>query len=148
MTALAPHITAFFEQRLPLERGASEHTRDSYAYAFKLFLTYASTCLKVAPSELTVEQMDAPLVVDFLQDLETTRSNSPSSRQTSGWPRSNPSCTSWNIACRQRWSVSGGSSRFPSRKRPPPGNLWVNSERSGRCWFRSSSNTRQDEGVW
>jgi integrase/recombinase XerD len=80
MTALAPHITAFFEQRLPLERGASEHTRDSYAYAFKLFLTYASTRLKVAPSELTVEQMDAPLVVDFLQDLETTRSNSPSSR--------------------------------------------------------------------
>jgi len=80
MTALAPHITAFFEQRLPLERGASEHTRDSYAYAFKLFLTYASTRLTVAPSELTVEQMDAPLVVDFLQDLETTRSNSPSSR--------------------------------------------------------------------
>jgi integrase/recombinase XerD len=80
MTALAPHITAFFEQRLPLERGASEHTRDSYAYAFKLFLTYARTRLKVAPSELTVEQMDAPLVVDFLQDLETTRSNSPSSR--------------------------------------------------------------------
>jgi site-specific recombinase XerD len=34
----------------------------------------------VAPSELTVEQMDAPLVVDFLHDLETTRGNSPSSR--------------------------------------------------------------------
>src|SRR5260370_26770855 len=80
MTALAPHITAFFEQLLPLERGASEHTRDSYAYAFKLFLTYASTRLTVAPSELTVEQMDAPLVVDFLHDLETTRGNSPSSR--------------------------------------------------------------------
>lgn len=31
MTALAPHVTAFFEQRLPIERGASEHTRDSYA---------------------------------------------------------------------------------------------------------------------
>ena len=42
MTALAPHLTAFFEHRLPLERRASEHTRDSYAYAFKLLLTYAS----------------------------------------------------------------------------------------------------------
>jgi integrase/recombinase XerD len=36
MTALAPHITAFFEQRLPIERGASECTRESYAYTFQL----------------------------------------------------------------------------------------------------------------
>jgi integrase/recombinase XerD len=80
MTPIAPHITAFFQQRLPHERGASEHTRDSYAYAFKLFLTYASTRLKVAPSQLAIEQMDAPLVVAFLHDLEATRGNGPSSR--------------------------------------------------------------------
>ena len=80
MTPLAPHITAFFEQRLPFERRASEHTRDSYAYAFKLFLTYASERLKVTPSQLAVEQIDAPLVLDFLQHLETTRGNSPTSR--------------------------------------------------------------------
>ena len=36
MTPIAPH----FELRLPLERRVSEDTRDSYAYAFKLFLTY------------------------------------------------------------------------------------------------------------
>lgn len=80
MTAIAPHITAFFEQRLPIERRASEHTRDSYAYAFKLLLTYASRRRKVAPSQLALEQIDAPLVVDFLNDLETTRRNGPSSR--------------------------------------------------------------------
>jgi integrase/recombinase XerD len=80
MTPIAPHITAFFELRLPLERRVSEDTRDSYAYAFKLFLTYASARLKVAPSQLAVEQIDAPLVVDFLHDLETTRGNGPSSR--------------------------------------------------------------------
>jgi integrase/recombinase XerD len=80
MTPIAPHITAFFELRLPLERRVSEDTRDSYAYAFKLFLTYASAHLKVAPSHLAVEQIDAPLVVAFLHDLETTRGNSPSSR--------------------------------------------------------------------
>ena len=80
MIPLAPHITAFFEQRLPFERCASEHTRDSYAYAFKLFLTYASTRLKVTPSQLAVEHMDAPLVLDFLHHLETTRRNSPTSR--------------------------------------------------------------------
>jgi integrase/recombinase XerD len=80
MIPIAPHITAFFQQRLPLERGASEHTRDSYAYAFKLLLTYASRRLKVAPSQLAVEQIDAPMVVAFLHDLETTRGNGPSSR--------------------------------------------------------------------
>jgi site-specific recombinase XerD len=80
MTTLAPHITAFFEQRLPLERRASECTRDSYAYAFQLLLTFASQRLKVTPSQLTLEQLDATLVLEFLSHLETTRGNRPSSR--------------------------------------------------------------------
>ena len=50
MTALAPHVTAFFQERLTLERRASVNTCDSYAYAFKLLLNYASKRLKVAPS--------------------------------------------------------------------------------------------------
>ena len=41
MTALAPHIAAFLHQRLPAEQGASEHTRDSYSYAFQLLFTFA-----------------------------------------------------------------------------------------------------------
>lgn len=116
MTAIAPHISAFFEQRLPLERRASEHTCDSYAYAFKLLLTYASQRLTVAPSQLTLEQIDAPLVVDFLNALETTRRNGQAPAM-SGWPRSSPSCISWNIACRRCWNRSGGSSRSPRKKR-------------------------------
>jgi integrase/recombinase XerD len=80
MTPIAPHITAFFQQRLPIERGASSHTSDSYAYAFKLLLAYASERLKVAPSQLDLEQIDAPLVVGFLNHLETARANGPSSR--------------------------------------------------------------------
>jgi site-specific recombinase XerD len=79
-TPIAPHITAFFQQRLPIERRASENTRDSYAYAFQLLLTFASKRVKVAPSQLAVEQIDAPLVLNFLNDLETTRHNGPSSR--------------------------------------------------------------------
>ena len=46
MTALAPHVTAFFQERLPLERAASVNTCDSYAYAFKLLLDYASKKLR------------------------------------------------------------------------------------------------------
>lgn len=80
MTALAPHLTAFFQERLPLERQASANTCDSYAYAFKLLLSYASQRLKVTPSRLELEQIDAPLVVAFLNNLEQARSNSTNTR--------------------------------------------------------------------
>jgi site-specific recombinase XerD len=80
MTPLAPHVAAFFQQRLPVERRASAHTAESYAYAFKLLLEYASERLRVPPSGLHLEQIDASLVVAFLNHLETTRGNRPSSR--------------------------------------------------------------------
>lgn len=80
MTPLAPHLTAFFQERLALERQASANTCDSYAYGFKLLLDYAGKHLKVAPSRLQFEQIDAPLVVGFLNDLESKRSNATSSR--------------------------------------------------------------------
>lgn len=80
MTALAPHVSAFFQERLILERQASANTCDSYAYAFKLLLNYASNRLKVAPSRLALEQIDARLVTGFLNDLEASRANAASSR--------------------------------------------------------------------
>jgi integrase/recombinase XerD len=80
MTMLAPHVTAFFNERLTLERRASIHTCDSYAYAFKLLLQYASKQLKTAPARMEFEQLDAPLVAAFLDHLETARSNGVSSR--------------------------------------------------------------------
>ena len=80
MTPIASHITAFLQQRLPVERGASDNTCESYAYAFKLLFEYAGDCLKVAPSELHLEQLDAPLIVNFLDHLEKTRGNGASSR--------------------------------------------------------------------
>src|SRR6267378_1755582 len=80
MTPIAPHVTAFLRERLPLQRGASEHTCDSYAYAFQLLFQFASKRLRVTPSALYLEQLDAPLVMDFLQYLETERHSSPRTR--------------------------------------------------------------------
>jgi site-specific recombinase XerC len=80
MTPLAPHITAFLLQRLPIERGASPHTCDSYADAFRLLLEYASNCLKIRPSQLHLEHLDASLIVNFLGHLETARGNGAASR--------------------------------------------------------------------
>jgi integrase/recombinase XerD len=82
MTPIAPHITAFLRERLPLQRGASVHTCESYAYTFQLLFTYMSQRLNRQPSELCLEQLDAPIVMDFLAYLETERGNSPSTRNT------------------------------------------------------------------
>ncbi|MGH9437672.1 MAG: tyrosine-type recombinase/integrase [Terriglobia bacterium] len=80
MILLAPHITAFLQERLPIERRASPNTCDSYAHAFRLLFEYASDCIKVPPSQLQLEQLDAPLIVNFLNHLETTRGNGAGSR--------------------------------------------------------------------
>jgi site-specific recombinase XerD len=80
MTLIAPHIAAFLQQRLPVERQASPHTCDSYAHAFRLLFEYASSCLKIPPSQLQLEQIDATLIVNFLNHLETTRGNGAGSR--------------------------------------------------------------------
>ena len=80
MTPIAPHITAFLRERLPLQYGASVHTCDSYAYSFQLLFEFASQRCGVPPSKLALEQIDAPLVMDFLAALETERGNSPTTR--------------------------------------------------------------------
>jgi len=77
MTPIAPLISAFLRERLPIERRASEHTTDSYAYAFQLLFGFASKELRRAPSDLALENIDAPLVTAFLAHLERSRSNKP-----------------------------------------------------------------------
>jgi site-specific recombinase XerD len=80
MTPLAPQVTAFLRERLPLQRGASPHTCANYSYALKLLFEYASQRLGVRPSALTLEQLDAPLILEFLAHLEGARGNSGSTR--------------------------------------------------------------------
>jgi integrase/recombinase XerD len=80
MTALAPHLTAFFREHVARERAMSMNTSDSYAYAFRLLLDYASKRLNTAPSRIMIEQIEASLVIGFLNHLEAGRANKPSSR--------------------------------------------------------------------
>lgn len=80
MTSLAPHIEAFLREHLARHRGASQHTCDSYAYSFQSLFAFASQKLKVAPSALSLEQLDAALISTFLEHLETTRGNSAETR--------------------------------------------------------------------
>lgn len=80
MTSLAPHLETFFREYLPRERACSQHTCDAYAYTFQLLLCFASERGNTSPSSLTLEQLDAPLVLAFLEHIETVRGNSPTTR--------------------------------------------------------------------
>lgn len=80
MTPIAPDIEAFLREHLARHRGASQHTCDSYAYSFQLLFEFAAKALKISPSELTLEQLDATLIGAFLEYLEQTRRNSPDTR--------------------------------------------------------------------
>lgn len=80
MTPLAPHVTAYLRERLPQERQASKHTVDAYAYTFKLLFAFTTKRLGVPPSALTLEQLDAPLLVEFLAHLQAERGNSARTR--------------------------------------------------------------------
>ena len=80
MTPVAPHITAFLRKRLAVDQRASPHTCDTYAYAFQLLFEFMSRKLGVAPADLQLEQLDAPLVLEFLEHLQNDRRNSPRTR--------------------------------------------------------------------
>ena len=42
MNSIAPHISAFLLERLPVQRRASQHTCQSYADSFRLLFEFAS----------------------------------------------------------------------------------------------------------
>ena len=67
---LAMLLERFFTQRLLQQRQASPHTISSYRDAFRHFLKFAEQRLRKPPSRLSFEQIDAPLIVAFLDDLE------------------------------------------------------------------------------
>ncbi len=72
-TSLAPLLEHFFTQRLMQQRQASPHTISSYRDTFRQFLRFAQQRLHQSPSRLNVEQIDAPLIVAFLDELEKHR---------------------------------------------------------------------------
>lgn len=80
--ALPALIQRFFTDRLCTQLEASRHTVAGYRDTFRLLLRYASAQLCKPPVKLTVEDIDADLVADFLVHTETARGNSARSRNT------------------------------------------------------------------
>lgn len=75
-------IQCFFTDRLCAQMEASRHTVAGYRDTFRLLLRFASARHGRPPVKLTVEDIDADLVADFLVHSETARGNGARSRNT------------------------------------------------------------------
>jgi site-specific recombinase XerD len=80
LTNLPRLIEAFFTERLMRQRQASPNTIASYRDTFRLLLEFASSRLNKPPSALALEDLHAPLLGAFLDDLENTRGVSARTR--------------------------------------------------------------------
>lgn len=74
--ALSKYLTSY----LPGVQGVSENTVLSYRDTFSLFLIFCNKNRGIAPEQLSFQQIDRPLIEDFLAWLETNRSCSVSTR--------------------------------------------------------------------
>ncbi len=73
-------VQDFFCQRLLAQRNASPRTIESYRDAFGLLLRFTQTHLRKNPSELALGDLDAPVILAFLNHLERDRHNTIRSR--------------------------------------------------------------------
>lgn len=73
-------ITTFFQNHLAAERGLSANTIGSYSDCIKLLIHFASARFSALPEKLDINQFSRELVIDFLDDLESTRKNTAATR--------------------------------------------------------------------
>jgi integrase/recombinase XerD len=72
---LATVVQAFFLERLIAQRNASRQTVAAYRDSFRLLLQFAQQHVGKAPERLELKDVDAPLVLAFLDHLERDRHN-------------------------------------------------------------------------
>ena len=80
MTALATTLQAFFTDRLARQRQVSPNTLAAYRDTLRLLLVFAADKKDKEPSKLDIDDLDAPLIGAFLDDLEHQRKNGARTR--------------------------------------------------------------------
>lgn len=76
----APLLQTFFVERLMQQRAASPQTIASYRDTFRLLLEFVQQHLGKSPSDIALNDIDANLVLAFLNHLEVDRNNSVRTR--------------------------------------------------------------------
>ena len=82
MSALAPTMQAFFTERLIGQRQASPHTIAAYRDTIRLLLAFAAQHTGKPPSDLDIDDLQAPVIGAFLDHLEHERGNTIRTRNT------------------------------------------------------------------
>jgi integrase/recombinase XerD len=77
---IAPHVQAFFTEHLCHQKRVSPQTIASCRDTFRLLFTFIKETAGIEPSTLRVTDLDAPLVLRFLDYLEHHRGNAVRSR--------------------------------------------------------------------
>ena len=77
---VGPLLQSFFSEHLAQHRQVSPQTIASYRDTFRLLLQFTRDKKGVAPAALTVDALDAPAILDFLESLEQQRGNCIRSR--------------------------------------------------------------------
>jgi len=77
---IAPHVQAFFAESLAPQRRLSPQTLRSGRETFRLWLTLLRRPPGVEPAALRMMDVDAPVVLRFLDSLEQERGHSVRSR--------------------------------------------------------------------
>jgi len=74
------YLTRFLGKYLPGEKNASYHTIQSYAYTFRLLLTFFEDIKSITPERLSMADMTREAIIEFLDWIESVRGCSISTR--------------------------------------------------------------------
>lgn len=77
---LGPILQRFFHEYLVAQRDLSPNTIASYRDTFRLLLEFLKRQYRISPDSVCIEDLDAPQVLAFLDDLEQQRGNTVRSR--------------------------------------------------------------------
>jgi integrase/recombinase XerD len=81
---VAPILQGFFTDRLARQKKASPNTVGAYRDTCRLLLSFAQDKTGRAPSRLSLADLDAALIGEFLQHLEDKRGNGSMSGSEGG----------------------------------------------------------------
>jgi integrase/recombinase XerD len=77
---LSSMVQSFFTQHLTEHKQVSPRTVTAYRDTFRLLFTFVQSKTSRAPSEVEIQELDAPMILEFLDYLESARSNQARSR--------------------------------------------------------------------